>query len=185
MKRNSSDAFTGLEAAIVLIAFVVVAAVLSTVILSAGSFTTQKTQETMVKSVEQTSTNLLLAGNPYGLSTDNTTITEIRFTICLAPGAPTIDLTKLKVSFSTPYTLPVILTWGANSSQTVFSARERGAGPSLTAMTKNQQIEIAFNVSPVPANTRINLEIMPGVGAALPFSRNTPSGITPTTMLPN
>ena len=35
-ENNSSDAFTGLEAAIVLIAFVVVAAVFSYIILSAG-----------------------------------------------------------------------------------------------------------------------------------------------------
>jgi flagellin FlaB len=40
--KNSHDAFTGLEAAIVLIAFVVVAAVFAYVILGAGFFTTQK-----------------------------------------------------------------------------------------------------------------------------------------------
>jgi len=42
---KSDDAFTGLEAAIVLIAFVVVAAVFSYVVLGAGFFTTQKSQE--------------------------------------------------------------------------------------------------------------------------------------------
>jgi flagellin FlaB len=40
-KRND-EGFTGLEAAIVLIAFVVVAAVFSYVVLGAGFFTTQK-----------------------------------------------------------------------------------------------------------------------------------------------
>jgi len=42
---KNEDAFTGLEAAIVLIAFVVVAAVFSYVVLGAGFFTTQKSQE--------------------------------------------------------------------------------------------------------------------------------------------
>ena len=43
MLRNvNDDGFTGLEAAIVLIAFVVVAAVFSYVVLGAGFFTTQK-----------------------------------------------------------------------------------------------------------------------------------------------
>ncbi|HUU74972.1 MAG TPA: archaellin/type IV pilin N-terminal domain-containing protein, partial [Methanoregulaceae archaeon] len=42
---RNEDAFTGLEAAIVLIAFVVVAAVFSYVVLGAGFFTTQKSQE--------------------------------------------------------------------------------------------------------------------------------------------
>jgi archaellum component FlaF (FlaF/FlaG flagellin family) len=57
-KINTSDAFTGLEAAIVLIAFVVVAAVFAYVVLGAGFFTTQKAQETIYKSVEQSTSNL-------------------------------------------------------------------------------------------------------------------------------
>ena len=130
MEQNTSDAFTGLEAAIVLIAFVVVAAVFAYVILGAGFFTTQKAQETINKSVEQSTTNLLLIGNVYGLSHDTSAgITEVRFSIGLAPGAPTIDLTKLKVVFSTPNTPPVILTLGNNSSMTEFTAKEGGAGP--------------------------------------------------------
>ena len=42
---NKDEGFTGLEAAIVLIAFVVVAAVFSYVVLGAGFFTTQKAQQ--------------------------------------------------------------------------------------------------------------------------------------------
>jgi archaeal flagellin FlaB len=183
MEQNTSDAFTGLEAAIVLIAFVVVAAVFSYVVLGAGFFTTQKAQEAIYKSVEQSTSNLLLLGNVYGISTDNETITEIRFSIGLAPGAPPMDLTKLKVVFSTPTTSPVILTQGSTSNQTAFTARDGGVGPSLTAMTQNQQIEIAFNVTPVPVNTKMNIEIRPSVGAALPFSRTTPATITATNVL--
>ena len=41
-RYENEDAFTGLEAAIVLIAFVVVASVFSYVVLGAGFFTTQK-----------------------------------------------------------------------------------------------------------------------------------------------
>jgi len=182
-EQNTSDAFTGLEAAIVLIAFVVVAAVFAYVVLGAGFFTTQKAQETVYKSVEQSTTNLLLIGNVYGLSPDNANITEIRFSIGLAPGAPTIDLTKLKIVFSTPSTTPVILTLGNTSTQEVFTAKEGGAGSSLSSMAQNQQIEIAFNVTPVPVNTRVNIEIRPGVGAALPFSKTTPATITMTNVL--
>ncbi len=183
MKKNTSDAFTGLEAAIVLIAFVVVAAVFSYVVLGAGFFTTQKAQETVYKSVEQSTTNLLLIGNVYGISQDNISITEIRFSIGLAPGAPTIDLTKLKVAFSTPNTPPVILAQGITSSETEFTAKEAGAGSSLDSMTQNQQIEIAFNVTPVPANTQVNIEIRPSVGAALPFVKTTGATITRTNVL--
>ena len=68
VKRND-EGFTGLEAAIVLIAFVVVAAVFSYVVLGAGFFTTQKAQETVYKGVEQSTANIQMIGNVYGLST--------------------------------------------------------------------------------------------------------------------
>ena len=66
MKHND-EGFTGLEAAIVLIAFVVVAAVFSYVVLGAGFFTTQKAQETVYKGVEQSTANIQMIGNVYGL----------------------------------------------------------------------------------------------------------------------
>ena len=184
MDNRSQEAFTGLEAAIVLIAFVVVAAVFSYVVLGAGFFTTQKAQETIYKSVEQSTTNLLLIGNVYGLSsTPASGIDEIKLSIGLAPGAPTIDLSKLKVVFSTPNTTPIILSEGSTATQTTFTAKESGAGSSLSSMSQNQQIEINFLVAPVPVNTRINIEIRPGVGAALPFSKTTPATITTTNIL--
>jgi flagellin FlaB len=183
MSRNS-DAFTGLEAAIVLIAFVVVAAVFAYVILGAGFFTTQKAQETVYKSVEQATTNIQLIGNVYGIASDPSSgINEIKFSIGLAPGAQAVDLTKLKIVFSTPETNPVILPLGDIATTTTFTAKDAGAGSSLDSMTPDQQIEIDFMVEPVPVNTQVNIEIRPGIGAALPFSKTTPATITNTSVL--
>ena len=55
--------FTGLEAAIVLIAFVVVAAVFSYVMLGAGFFTTQKSQEVVHTGVTQASSSIAPSGD--------------------------------------------------------------------------------------------------------------------------
>ena len=52
-RKHNDEGFTGLEAAIVLIAFVVVAAVFSYVVLGAGFFTTQKAQQTVHTGVSQ------------------------------------------------------------------------------------------------------------------------------------
>ena len=71
--------FTGLEAAIVLTAFVVVAAVFSYVVLNAGFFTTQKSKEVVHTGVEQATSSIELAGDVIGYgwvpydSTDNIT----------------------------------------------------------------------------------------------------------------
>ena len=60
---KDENGFTGLEAAIVLIAFVVVAAVFSYVMLGAGFFTTQKSQEVVHTGVTQASSSLAPSGD--------------------------------------------------------------------------------------------------------------------------
>jgi flagellin FlaB len=180
MKRND-EGFTGLEAAIVLIAFVVVAAVFSYVVLGAGFFTTQKAQETVYKGVEQSTANIQMIGNVYGLSTDNSTITNITFVIGLAPGASAIDLTMMKIVFSTPTTAPIILTQGTTASTTVFTTKI--GSNAVTSMNPNDQVEIAFGTAGVPANTKMTIELRPSVGAALPFSKTAPATIANTNVL--
>jgi archaellin len=106
-----------------------------------------------------------LIGNVYGLSANDATISEIRFSIGLAPGAPTVDVTKLTVASSPPDSNLVILSHGTNASETMFTEKESGSGPSLDSMVQNRQIEIAFKVAPVPANTLVTVEIRPPVGA--------------------
>jgi len=64
MKKES--AFSGLEAAIFLIAFVVVAAVFSYVMLGAGFFATQKAQEVTYSGMKQATSNLIMDGMIYG-----------------------------------------------------------------------------------------------------------------------
>jgi len=64
MKKEA--AFSGLEAAIVLIAFVVVAAVFSYVMLGAGFFATQKSQEVTYSGIKQSTSNLVIDGQLYG-----------------------------------------------------------------------------------------------------------------------
>src|SRR5512137_2027785 len=167
-KRND-EGFTGLEAAIVLIAFVVVAAVFSYVVLGAGFFTTQKAQETVYKGVEQSTANIQMIGNVYGLSananTTTPTITNITFVIGLAPGAPAMDLTKMKIVFSTPSTSPIILTQNTTASTSAFTTKI--GTTSVTSINANDQVEIYFGVADVGANTKMNIELRPSVGAAL------------------
>jgi archaeal flagellin FlaB len=182
MKQLKSDdsGFTGLEAAIVLIAFVVVAAVFSYVVLGAGFFTTQKSQETVYKGVEQASTNIQMIGNVYGLaSVTDSGINQIQFSIGLAPGAPSIDMTRMNIVFSTGATTPVSYTHttsGASTSQ--FNAT---CGNSLD---QNVQCQLNFKVDPVvTANTKMTIEIRPSVGASLPFTKTAPATIAKTNVL--
>jgi flagellin FlaB len=167
----------------VLIAFVVVAAVFSYVVLGAGFFTTQKAQETVYKGVEQSTANIQMIGSVYGLSTDNSSITSIQFVIGLAPGASALDITKMKIVFSTPTTPPVILTH-INASAATTSAFNTTIGSTyVTSMNPNDQVEIRFAIAGVPANTKMTMELRPSVGAALPFSKTAPATIANTNVL--
>ena len=192
-KQRNEDAFTGLEAAIVLIAFVVVAAVFSYVVLGAGFFTTQKAQEAVYTSVAQATSNIQVIGQVYGISSGTagqtstfSGITTIKFSIGLAPGSPTLDISKMKIAYSTPNTLPLIyaadqtttLNTIPDASTLTFIAQKDGAGSNRPSLFGQDQLQIAFKVAGVPKNTVINIEIRPSVGATLPFSKTTPPALT-------
>jgi len=184
---GNQNAFTGLEAAIVLIAFIVVAAVFSYVVLGAGFFTTQKAQETIYRGVEQSTTNVQLVGNVCGLASNTTDgIDQIRFAIGLVPGTPYIDPERMNIVVPTPTFGPKILAWTNQSSSTKdthFIALKNGIGMSQWTMIPGDQTEIQFNITTVPRDTRISFEIRPGVAASYPFSKTKPSIITPTNLL--
>jgi flagellin FlaB len=186
-RYENEEAFTGLEAAIVLIAFVVVASVFSYVVLGAGFFTTQKAQETVYRGVEQSTTNVQLVGNVYGLSSDTSEgIDQIRFTIGLVPGTPYIDLEKMHIIVSTPVSGPKTLAWtnaSSSTEDTSFIALKNGIGASQPTMSSGDQTEIRFNITAVPRDTRIYFEIHPGLGASYPFSKTTPSIISPNNLI--
>jgi len=116
------------------------------------------------------------------LSTDNQTITNVTFVIGLAPGAPAMDLTKMKIVFSTPSTTPIILTQINGTSDTSHFTTKIGT-TAVSSINANDQVEIYFGVAPVAANTKMNIELRPSVGAALPFSKTAPATITNTNVL--
>jgi flagellin FlaB len=181
VKRND-EGFTGLEAAIVLIAFVVVAAVFSYVVLGAGFFTTQKAQETVYKGVEQSTANIQMIGSVYGLSENSNQINNLTFGIGLAPGAPAMDLTKMTIVFSTPSSpTPSVYSYCSTATDNKFTATI--AGVAQPALDANEQVVIAFNVTAVDANTKMNIELRPSVGAALPFTKTAPATIARTNVL--
>jgi flagellin FlaB len=172
-KNNNDGAFTGLEAAIVLIAFVVVAAVFSYVVLGAGFYTTQKTQETVYHSVEQATSNLQMTSQVYGIDSGSTSsVNFIRFGIGYAPGSPPMDITRMVIVVTQPdQSLEVqTLTYSA----TAVAGSTYGFG--------SDGVTIALNPG-LGVNQRITVEIRPAVGAALLFTRNAPATIQYTQVL--
>ncbi|MDD1696372.1 MAG: flagellin [Methanoregula sp.] len=68
-EQYNEEGFTGLEAAIMLLVFIVISPVFFYGVPGAGCFTIQKAQETEYRRMEQLATRHQLAGNMFGLST--------------------------------------------------------------------------------------------------------------------
>jgi flagellin FlaB len=106
MKRN--NAFTGLEAAIVLIAFIVVAAVFSYVMLGAGFFATQKAQEVTYASIKQATSNVAFEGMMYSNTTPKGELIGFTFSIKVPGGGQPIDMSNTEFIYTSTHAVPPI-----------------------------------------------------------------------------
>jgi len=120
---KNENAFTGLEAAIVLIAFVVVAAVFSYVVLGAGFFTTQKSQEVVHTGVDQASSSIEIIGNVYGVAnSDCDGMAYLKFTIGNTAGGTGLDVTQMVVSYSDEAARDADVDYTANQNDAQLKA---------------------------------------------------------------
>jgi len=89
----------GIEAAIVLIAFVLVASALAFVVLNMGMFTTQKSKEIIARAYEESTRAIDIAGNVKA-KTSNGVIDLVAIPIKLTAGSRAVDLNKTAVAIT-------------------------------------------------------------------------------------
>ena len=171
MMRNE-DAFTGLEAAIVLIAFIVVAAVFSYVVLGAGFFTTQKSQEVVHTGVAQASSNMEVSG-PVVIQAADTEVDTITFYLQLAAGGSPIDMQKVTYVVSTKDDLETF-TYADISADIKWykDGKEIGTPNNLLEKFEFVKVTITPDEVEITANDKFIVEIRPDQGAAYPLERN-------------
>ncbi len=97
MRNKRRKGIVGIEAAIVLIAFVIVAAALAFVALNMGLFTTQKSKEVISRGLGEASSALEVDGAVTGL-TNGTHVYAISIPIKVAPGRQAVDLSPDKTT---------------------------------------------------------------------------------------
>ena len=106
---NREDGITGLETAIILIAFVIVASVFAFVVLSTGLFSAERGKETVFAGLEKARGNLEVRGalTVIDENTDGTidSSDEIVFNVALAAGGFPISLNPAA------YTNTVVINW--------------------------------------------------------------------------
>jgi flagellin FlaB len=192
---KNEKGFTGLEAAIVLIAFVVVAAVFSYVMLSAGFFTTQKSQEVVHTGVTQASSSLELSGDVVATSdaavapATPTRIQTVNLCLELTSGGSPVDMSKTLIVFTAPAVKPVDLTLNtaaiATTSATNFAIIDRFNDNNNLLMERGEKFEVRIDLTQVAnavtfgPNSEFQLEVKPPQGAIYTIYRHAPPAITP------
>jgi archaeal flagellin FlaB len=95
--KGNQKGITGLETAIILIAFVVVAAVFSYAILSAGLYSSQKSQESVYKGLKQAEGATIIKGGVIAVAEHtgmNGYISQLTFTLSCAMAGNPVDYTE-------------------------------------------------------------------------------------------
>ncbi|WP_321506475.1 archaellin/type IV pilin N-terminal domain-containing protein [uncultured Methanoregula sp.] len=182
--NRNEHAFTGLEAAIVLIAFVTVAAVFAYVVIGAGFFTTQKSQEVIHTGIGQASSALMLAGSVYGVGTPGSTIDMVNFSISVASGGTPIDIEKVVITYSDKTHLEKLAPVpGYFSSSTTpgtwaITERQNERGISDNVLDKGELFSIsAHPTTGIGKDTEFSIEVAPAGGATMQILRTAPSAI--------
>jgi len=180
---SSEKGFTGLEAAIVLIAFVVVAAVFSYVMLGAGFFTTQKSQEVVHTGVTQASSSVAPSGDVIVESTASGSVGNITFYLTNNAGETPVDLNKTILTYTDNDDF-VSQAYGSGSNGWIYSAivYEPGHNDNLLESGEKYRIDVnltGFHVNTLPVvNENIKIEVKPPEGAVYAISKTLPPALT-------
>ena len=187
-KRKSllkdEKAFTGLEAAIVLTAFIVVAAVFSYMVLGAGFFSTEKAKEVVHTGVEQATSSMQFSGDIIAKANESPAVTigYIIATTTLTAGESSIDIgsgsanSNLTISYSDSLIYAPDAVWSRNWIETRDGNDMLDYGEKVELnITVPSGSLLAANATATDAEIAVNIK--PVAGAILPINKRTPSAI--------
>jgi flagellin FlaB len=169
---------TGLETAIVMIAFVVVAAVFAFVVLSTGLFASERGKEAIFAALAKTRGSMALTGGVIATS-DQTKITTITLDVTLAAGGDSVNLDPAATNNKTIISYADDST--TSSSLTYTTAVVTGNSDKLLEAGELLELTITLPSSAnVVANKTFTLEVKPPSGSIMVIQRTTPASIAQT-----
>jgi flagellin FlaB len=197
---RNKKAVSGLETAIVLIAFVIVASAFAYAVLNMGFLATQKSQEVVVGGLAAASAATVLDGPVYGYSTQSgasANLTTIIFWLKTASGADSIDLNvnKTTIGFQNPRGVwpNIFNTGGGNLVYTIggttYTAKIGSCGVewevgSGNMLDRNEKVRVTIDLSKLSAafasagevakNEQLKIIVKPPIGSVLTLVRYAP-----------
>ena len=185
--KNESG-ITALETAIILIAFVVVAAIFAFTVLSTGTFLTEKSKEASYAGLQEVRGSLALRGSVILKGSTLGSADDIIFTLGPVAGGTAVDVSKITMTYRDT-SVNENIAWSSTAA-VANSATFSVTDPDGSGLTNNilQQGKLAeFTVAPTNSVDKsyftFALEIKPPTGGVLLVERTTPAQIDTVTDL--
>ncbi len=169
---------TGLETAIVMIAFVVVAAVFAFVVLSTGLFAAERGKDTIFAALAKTRGAMALTGGVIATS-DQSKITTITLDVTLAAGGDSVNLDPNSTSNKTVISYQDSTISNANITYTTAVV----TGNNNYVLEQGELLELNITLpsgSNVTANKTFTLEVKPPSGSFMIIQRTAPASLAAT-----
>ncbi len=180
---------TGLETAIILIAFVVVASVFAYTVLSAGIFSSEKGKEAINSGLEVARSSLELSGGVIAASGDDTNVDSVVYVVANSLDGEAIDLSATTdadndgiISDEGTKNHVVIISY-VDSTQRVadiaWTATQMGKGDSDDQLDPGEKFQISVDLqhlsTRLQAYGKFTLEMKPAKGSSLTIERTIPA----------
>lgn len=176
---RDEQGITGLETAIILIAFVVVATVFAFVVLTTGIFSSERGKETVFAGLEKARGTVELRGGVVVTATGTTlAVDDIQFAVSTTAGGEDVPMDPNATNNAT------VLAYRDNAvvDDDVTYTVTNIVGDSDTLLEPGElkviSVDVATGISPAPsidANDRWTIEVQTPVGAVLDITRQMPA----------
>jgi archaeal flagellin FlaB len=183
--KHRRPAMTGLETAIILIAFIIVASVFAFTILNLGFQTSEKAGQVVQNGYDQASSSIQLAGDVFATgNTNNNTLATASFTIQLTAGGTPVDLSPTKLVVSYLSNDKEIANAYTNNSKDITITQLTGTKANSTLLESGDSwlvtihftgANIADNVGPYQQFT---VELKPTIGSVLTVEGTVPGSVS-------
>jgi flagellin FlaB len=188
--HKNEQGITGLETAIILIAFVTVAAVFGFAVLSDGLFSAERSKETVYAGLQQAKSSLELAGSVMVISTDNTSVSTIVFNVRNTISGQPIDMTPCDGTDNATNKCTIsLLTPQDHFSDIKWTKLTMGSADDDNLLEVGEQFEIRIDTadlgdgkaltSNLEANVTFSIQIKPNLGSTINIKRTLPAEIDP------
>jgi len=178
--REQQEGITGLETAIILIAFVIVASVFAYVVLSAGLFSSQKAKEAVNAGIQSTMATVEIRGNIV-VKMESSLVTEIYLCVGLPHAGSPVDfnpssanISPLVISYSDADNLLPSVNWTIEKLSMINSDNILDPNELFRVIIA---VPSSGNVSIGPYDS-FSLEVKPADGPVLTVERTIPGRVS-------